>query len=107
VGDDPHVGAAVRQPGRHQRVDAGPRPRARRDDRRLLILSKPAPGSDFDPSLFAGGQTFASQIASSAAEFDTPLKTGAFIAAGLVLFLITFAVNAAARIVINRRREFV
>jgi phosphate transport system permease protein len=72
----------------------------------LLILSRAASGADFDPSLFAGGQTFASRIASSAAEFDTPLKAGAFIAAGLVLFVITFAVNAAARVVVNRRREF-
>ena len=40
------------------------------------------------------------------AEFDTPEKTGAYIAAGLVLFLLTFAVNSNARTIINRRKEF-
>ena len=33
-------------------------------------------------------------------------KTGAFIAAGLVLFVLTFIVNAIARIVIERRKAF-
>ena len=32
-----------------------------------------------------------------------PKQTGAYIAAGLVLFLLTFAVNAAARAIVNRR----
>lgn len=53
-------------------------------------------------SLFAGGQTFAALIANNAAEFDSPLKTGAYIAAGLVLFVVTFAVNAVARIIAGR-----
>ena len=69
-----------------------------------IILSQVA---DFSFSLFTGGQTFASKIALSAAEFDSPTKTGAFIAAGLVLFVLTFIVNAAARIVIERRKAFV
>jgi len=60
----------------------------------------------FSWSLFSGGETFASRIANGAAEFDTPLKTGAFIAAGLVLFVLTFAVNAVARVVIERRKAF-
>jgi phosphate transport system permease protein len=68
-----------------------------------LILSTPAPGSPFHASLFAGGETFASKIANNAQEFDSPAKTGAFIAAGLILFLLTFLVNAAARAVINRK----
>ncbi len=72
----------------------------------VIILSKPTPGSEFNPSLFAGGETFASKIANNAAEFDTPQKTGAYIAAGLVLFVLTFVVNAIARYVINRRKEF-
>jgi phosphate transport system permease protein len=71
-----------------------------------IILSKPAPGSPFNPSIFAGGETFASKIANNAAEFDSVAKTGAFIAAGLVLFLLTFAVNSIARSIINRRKEF-
>ena len=35
-----------------------------------------------------------------------PQKTGAYIAAGLVLFVLTFIVNAIARIVIERRKAF-
>jgi phosphate transport system permease protein len=69
-----------------------------------IILSQVA---GFSFSVFNGGQTFASKIALSAAEFDSPTKTGAFIASGLVLFILTFAVNAAARIVIERRKAFV
>ncbi|MCH9816822.1 MAG: phosphate ABC transporter permease subunit PstC [Actinomycetia bacterium] len=72
----------------------------------MIILSKPAPNADFNPSLFAGGETFASKIANNAAEFDSPEKTGAYIAAGLVLFILTFVVNAIARWVINRRKEY-
>ena len=71
-----------------------------------LILSVPAGGAPFRSSLFNGGETFASKIAGNAAEFDSPAKTGAFIAAGLVLFILTFAVNAIARVIINRRKEF-
>ncbi|MCP4890017.1 MAG: ABC transporter permease subunit, partial [Planctomycetaceae bacterium] len=72
----------------------------------VIILSKPAPGSDFSASIFAGGETFASKIANNAAEFDSPEKTGAYIAAGLVLFILTFIVNAIARWIISRRKEF-
>jgi phosphate transport system permease protein len=50
-------------------------------------------------SIFDGGYTFASKIASAAAEFSQPLPTGAYIAAGFVLFALTFVVNAAARMV--------
>ncbi|MDT5090956.1 MAG: phosphate transport system permease protein [Mycobacterium sp.] len=63
----------------------------------LLILhaaSKPGTWSLFD-----GGFTFASKIASAAAEFSSALPTGAYIAAGFVLFALTFVVNAAARFV--------
>jgi len=68
----------------------------------LIILSQPAPGSPFTSSIFAGGETFASKIANNASEFDTPSKTGAYIAAGLVLFVVTFVVNALARVVAER-----
>jgi len=71
-----------------------------------IILSAPAPGAPFNPSIFYGGETFASKIANNAAEFDSPEKTGAYIAAGLVLFLLTFVVNSIARLIINRRKEF-
>ncbi|GAA1099113.1 phosphate ABC transporter permease subunit PstC [Tsukamurella spumae] len=48
-------------------------------------------------SLFDSGYTFASKIASAAAEFDNVDQRGAYIAAGLVLFVLTFVVNAIAR----------
>jgi phosphate transport system permease protein len=68
-----------------------------------LIMSTVA---TFSWSIFSGGQTFASLIANNAQEFDNPTKAGAFIAAGLVLFVLTFVVNAMARIVIERRKAF-
>jgi phosphate transport system permease protein len=61
----------------------------------LIILR--ASSSPSGISLFDGGYTFASKIASAASEFSQPLPTGAFIAAGLVLFVLTFVVNALAR----------
>jgi len=64
----------------------------------MLILS----ASSFDVSIFGGGETFASIIARNAAEFDTAYKAGIYISAGLVLFVLTFAVNALARIVAER-----
>ena len=67
-----------------------------------IILSQPSSLEKFDVSVFFGGETFASKIANNASEFSTPQKTGAYIAAGLVLFVITFAVNAVARWVISR-----
>ena len=71
-----------------------------------FIVSTLAPGSPFTASLFNGGETFASRIANNAAEFDSPRKTGAFIAAGLMLFVLTFVVNAIARVVVDRRKAF-
>jgi phosphate transport system permease protein len=71
-----------------------------------FIVSTLSPGNPWSWSLFNGGETFASRIANNAAEFDSPQKTGAFIAAGLVLFVLTFLVNAIARIVIERRKAF-
>lgn len=61
---------------------------------------------NFSLSIFNGGETFASRIANNAAEFNTPTKAGAYISAGLVLFVLTFVVNAIARVVIERRRAF-
>ena len=68
----------------------------------LLILSTV---SKFSFSLFSGGQTFASKIASGSGEFGT--HPGPYIAAGLVLFVLTFIVNGAARAIVNRRKDFV
>jgi phosphate transport system permease protein len=63
----------------------------------LIILRSAAKPGNW--SLFDGGYTFASKIASAAAEFSAPLPTGAYIAAGFVLFALTFVVNVAARAV--------
>ncbi|MEO6503635.1 MAG: phosphate ABC transporter permease subunit PstC [Jatrophihabitantaceae bacterium] len=71
-----------------------------------LILSKVSNAGAFSFSIFNGGETFASKIANNASEFNSPTQTGAYIVAGLVLFVLTFAVNAAARWVVNRRKEF-
>jgi phosphate transport system permease protein len=71
-----------------------------------LILSVPGNGSPFSWSIFNGGETFASKIANSAGEFGSG-NTGPYIAAGLVLFVLTFVVNAAARAIVNRRKDFV
>ena len=67
----------------------------------LIILRTASTPSTF--SLFDGGYTFASKIASAAAEFSDPLPTGAYIAAGFVLFVLTFIVNAIARAIAGRR----
>jgi len=61
----------------------------------LIILRAAAQAGHW--SLFDGGYTFASKIGSAAAEFSSPLPTGAYIAAGFVLFILTFIVNALAR----------
>jgi phosphate transport system permease protein len=71
-----------------------------------LIVSRSGEGAPFSFSIFSNGETFASKIANNASEFNDPKQTGAYIAAGLALFILTFAVNAAARWVVNRRREF-
>jgi phosphate transport system permease protein len=54
----------------------------------------------FGWSLFDGGSTFATKIAGTASEFNDQYKAGAYIAAGLVLFVLTFVVNALARSVV-------
>jgi phosphate transport system permease protein len=66
-----------------------------------LILSSPPTGAPFRASLFNGGETFASKIANNAQEFDSPAKAGAFLAAGLMLFLLTFTVNVVARAIVR------
>ncbi|MFF0493020.1 phosphate ABC transporter permease subunit PstC [Nocardia sp. NPDC004068] len=62
----------------------------------LVVLRTSAQAGHW--SLFDGGYTFASKIASAASEFSQALPTGAYIAAGFVLFVLTFVVNALARI---------
>ncbi|HZC70223.1 MAG TPA: phosphate ABC transporter permease subunit PstC [Jatrophihabitans sp.] len=68
----------------------------------LLILSV-VPGFSF--SIFDGGATFATKITQGSGEFGK--HPGPYIAAGLVLFVLTFLVNAIARTIVARRKEFV
>jgi phosphate transport system permease protein len=68
----------------------------------LLILSTVGV---FSFSVFDGGATFASQIVQGSGEFGT--HPGPYIAAGLVLFVLTFVVNAIARAIVARRKDFV
>ncbi|NIH77808.1 phosphate ABC transporter permease subunit PstC [Amycolatopsis viridis] len=68
-----------------------------------VILYIPA-GKTFGWSLNDGGATFASQIAANYAEFNNPKSAGAYIASGLVLFVLTFAVNLAGRSIIGERK---
>ncbi|WP_197378673.1 phosphate ABC transporter permease subunit PstC [Mycolicibacterium mengxianglii] len=55
----------------------------------------------FGWTVFDGGYTFASKIASAASEFNDQYKAGAYIAAGLVLFILTFVVNSLARAAVS------
>jgi phosphate transport system permease protein len=58
----------------------------------------------FHWSLFDAGYTFASKIAAAASEFNDEYKAGAYIAAGLVLFVLTFVVNSLARAAVAGRK---
>ena len=62
----------------------------------LLIILR-GTQTPFSWTLFDGGYTFASKIAATASEFNDQYKAGAYIAAGLVLFILTFVVNSLAR----------
>jgi phosphate transport system permease protein len=62
----------------------------------LLIILRGTQAA-FGWSLFDGGYTFATKIAATAYEFNNQYKAGAYIAAGLMLFLLTLVVNAMAR----------
>ncbi|WKD58098.1 Phosphate transport system permease protein PstC [Corynebacterium capitovis DSM 44611] len=67
----------------------------------LFMVISPAP--NFRASLFDGGSTFATAIANASAEFNNPTSAGAYIAAGLVLFILTFIVNSIARAIVNKK----
>ena len=62
----------------------------------LLIILR-GTQTRFGWSLFDGGYTFATKIAATAAEFNDQYKAGAYIAAGLVLFVLTFFISVLAR----------
>jgi phosphate transport system permease protein len=67
----------------------------------LLIILR-GTQTPFKWSLFDGGSTFATKIASAAWEFNNEYKAGAYIAAGLVLFVLTFVADAVARAAVSR-----
>jgi phosphate transport system permease protein len=56
-------------------------------------------------SIFASGSTIASTIANEFTEATSPEHTSALIALGLVLFVITFAVLALARLMLGRAEQ--
>lgn len=68
----------------------------------LLVILRGTQAA-FGWSLFDGGYTFATKIAATAYEFNNQYRAGAYIAAGLVLFLLTLVVNAVAREAVSSR----
>ncbi|WP_206789584.1 phosphate ABC transporter permease subunit PstC [Amycolatopsis sp. MtRt-6] len=70
----------------------------------LAVILLIPQGKNFDWSLFDGGATFASKIAANYSEFNNEVSAGAYIAAGLVLFVLTFVVNFAARSIIGDKK---
>ncbi|WP_016699687.1 phosphate ABC transporter permease subunit PstC [Actinoalloteichus spitiensis] len=69
----------------------------------LYLILSGASGRAPELSLFDGDATIASKIANDAAEFNNEISAGAYIAAGLVLFVLTFVVNALARWITTSR----
>jgi len=60
---------------------------------------------DFPTSMFASGSTIASTIANEFTEATSDVHLSALIALGLVLFVITFAVLALARLLLSRQEH--
>lgn len=54
----------------------------------------------FSPSLFVSGNTMASAMANNFTDYSTALEHSAFVEVGLILFVVTMIVNAAARILV-------
>lgn len=71
----------------------------------LAVILLIPQGRNFDWSLFDGGSTFASKIAANYSEFNNEVSAGAYIAAGLVLFVLTFVVNFFARSIIAKKGD--
>ena len=93
-------GTALCAGRRDRRRDAGPRPGARRDHGCDLRHRQRAP--DFCFSLLAPGTTISATIANEFTEAVGDLYTSALIALGLILFVITLIVLAAARYLLLR-----
>ncbi|MER5395895.1 phosphate ABC transporter permease subunit PstC [Streptomyces sp. NPDC002599] len=72
----------------------------------MAVATVLSPSFDIQASLLdPGGGTFAQNIAAKFNEANT-FGQDALIASGLVLFVITLLVNGAARLIINRRKEY-
>ena len=66
----------------------------------LQTISPMALKQKLNLSIFVGGETFASKIAGNFSEaISDPTSLGALVASALALFVITFVVNAAARLI--------
>jgi phosphate transport system permease protein len=59
-------------------------------------------GQNIPASLFDQGQTLASKIATSFNEAQVGLQTSSLIALGLILLVITIAINVVARVFVGR-----
>ena len=92
-------GAALYAGRRHRRRDAGAGPRAGRDHGGHL-RHRQCPS--FAKSLLAPGTTISATIANEFTEAVGDLYTSSLIALGLILFVITFIVLAAAKIMLMR-----
>ena len=103
LGHDPQRHPAVRAQRHRRRVDPRLRPRARRDDRGRARSS--ARSSRSNTHILQGGaSSVASHIAVHFGEATTVERSG-LVAAGLALFLLTFAVSLVARFIVVRGDE--
>lgn len=66
-----------------------------------LVIGNHVP-KELRPNIFDQGQTLASTLASQVGEASEPLYISALIALGLILFVLTLAVNLGARAIIER-----
>ena len=106
LGDDPDRRSALRQAGRHLGLHAGAGARAGRDDRGDLPRLQACRRNPVDVVCVQRRRDLRVANRQQRRRVRHAAKTGAYIAAGLVLFVLTFVVNAIARIVIERRKAF-
>jgi len=67
-----------------------------------MVIGNPSYLTPYPTSLFSQYQTIASLLATRFAEYSSPLELSSLIEAGLVLLLITLAINVVARGVLSR-----
>ena len=104
VGNDPHRRAALRTRRHHRRLDARPRPGARRDHRRRADhLADVRP--DASTSCRRGGNSIAATDRAALQRVERRSGISALMAAGLALFVMTLLVNSLASVVVSRSRS--